>query len=46
VTSGIVQRHKGKIWVRSRAKGISATGVPEARTGTVFSLFLPMDGMR
>jgi PAS domain S-box-containing protein len=46
VTSGIVQRHKGKIWVRSRAKGISATGVPEATTGTVFCLFLPMDGMR
>ena len=41
VVRGIVQRHKGKISIRSRVKTESGT-----KTGTVFSLFLPMNGIR
>jgi PAS domain S-box-containing protein len=41
VSQGIVQRHKGKIRVRSRAQG-----GPGTTTGTVFSMFLPLSGMR
>ena len=41
VTLGIVQRHKGKIVMRSRVKSDCA-----ARGGTIFSLFFPTDGMR
>jgi signal transduction histidine kinase len=41
VTHGIVQRHKGRIRVRSRT--LSAPGTA---TGTVFSMFFPLSGMR
>jgi PAS domain S-box-containing protein len=41
VARGIVQRHKGKIWIRSRVKTGSAS-----HAGTVFSVLLPLDGMR
>jgi signal transduction histidine kinase len=35
-----VQRHKGKISLRSRIQDDATSG------GTVFSLFFPLDGMR
>jgi PAS domain S-box-containing protein len=41
VVQGIVQRHKGRISLRSRT-----ANEPGGSCGTTFSLFFPMDGMR